>query len=98
MTRRGDSASLVMVFSPLSRGDVRSPAIPLPLPVRSGSLPRATMSGTTGRRRPPFVLLALSCALALASGACRSHGRADDKSKVHVGIVFDAGGKDDRSF
>jgi basic membrane protein A len=41
-------------------------------------------------------LLALSCALALG---CQTHGRAaDDRSKVHVGIVFDAGGKDDRSF
>jgi basic membrane protein A len=56
------------------------------------------MRGTTGRRRPLAVLLVLGCALALASGACRSQGRADDKSKVHVGIVFDAGGKDDRSF
>src|SRR5919202_395476 len=41
------------------------------------------------------------CALALAvSGpACNMGARAaDDKSKVHVGIVFDIGGKDDRSF
>lgn len=42
------------------------------------------------------------CALslvALAGSSCRSHSRAaDDKSKIHVGIVFDIGGKDDRSF
>src|SRR5919202_2509850 len=41
------------------------------------------------------------CALALAvSGpACNMGARsAEDKSKVHVGIVFDIGGKDDRSF
>jgi basic membrane protein A len=56
------------------------------------------MRGTTGRRCPLAVLLVLSCALALASGACRSQGRSDDRSKIHVGIVFDAGGKDDRSF
>jgi basic membrane protein A len=31
------------------------------------------------------------------SGCNRSHG-ADDKSKIRVGIVFDIGGKDDRSF
>jgi basic membrane protein A len=49
-----------------------------------------------GRRIFRGSLLALSCALALG---CQTHGRAaDDRSKVHVGIVFDAGGKDDRSF
>lgn len=49
-----------------------------------------------GRRIFRGTFLALSCALALG---CQAHGRAaDDKSKVHVGIVFDAGGKDDRSF
>src|SRR5215472_9141259 len=33
-------------------------------------------------------------------GACRpaTSASVDDKSKVHVGIVFDIGGKDDRSF
>jgi basic membrane protein A len=47
------------------------------------------------------VLLASGCMLALAFGgaACRTQSRAsEDKSKVHVGIVFDIGGKDDRSF
>jgi basic membrane protein A len=48
------------------------------------------------------IFLALLCALALLAftgPACRQqiHG-ADDKSKIHVGIVFDIGGKDDRSF
>ncbi len=45
----------------------------------------------------PAILCAL---LALAFSACRTTptGAGDDKSKVHVGIVFDIGGKDDRSF
>jgi basic membrane protein A len=46
--------------------------------------------------------IALLCALALlmlAATGCRRESRgADDKSKIHVGIVFDIGGKDDRSF
>ncbi len=44
------------------------------------------------------LLLAL-CLLALMTSACnRASYGADDKSKIHVGIVFDIGGKDDRSF
>lgn len=44
-------------------------------------------------------LLFMLCLLALVASACnrQSYG-SDDKSKVHVGIVFDIGGKDDRSF
>ena len=45
--------------------------------------------------------LAALCALsfALAGPACNMGARSEaDKSKVHVGIVFDIGGKDDRSF
>lgn len=39
------------------------------------------------------------CVLALGGVACHSQSyAADDKSKIHVGIVFDIGGKDDRSF
>jgi basic membrane protein A len=39
------------------------------------------------------------CILLFAGTACNRHGYgADDKSKVHVGIVFSGGGKDDRSF
>lgn len=47
-----------------------------------------------------WMLLAAFCALALLGPACRRRSSAnpDDKSKVHVGIVFDIGGKDDRSF
>jgi len=43
--------------------------------------------------------LVVLCLLASFGSACNhsSYG-ADDKSKVHVGIVFDIGGKDDRSF
>src|SRR5437899_4367828 len=45
-----------------------------------------------------IALLAVA-SLVFAGQACHtaSYG-ADDKSKVHVGIVFDIGGKDDRSF
>ena len=43
--------------------------------------------------------LVVLCLAAVFSSACNhsSYG-ADDKSKIHVGIVFDIGGKDDRSF
>jgi basic membrane protein A len=45
-----------------------------------------------------FTLLVL-CLLAIFGSACnRKFYGADDKSKIHVGIVFDIGGKDDRSF
>jgi basic membrane protein A len=43
-----------------------------------------------------FTALAL---VALVASSCHMQGRAaDDKTKIHVGIVFDIGGKDDRSF
>ncbi|HEY0546248.1 MAG TPA: BMP family ABC transporter substrate-binding protein [Pyrinomonadaceae bacterium] len=43
-----------------------------------------------------FLALAL---VALAASSCHMQSRAaDDRSKIHVGIVFDIGGKDDRSF
>jgi basic membrane protein A len=46
-----------------------------------------------------LLLLGALCALALSGPACTRQGStAEDKSKVHVGIVFDIGGKDDRSF
>ncbi len=43
---------------------------------------------------------ALCAVVALVAGAgCRRGGRAaDDRARLHVGIVFDSGGKDDRSF
>lgn len=44
-------------------------------------------------------LLLLVCLFALfASGCNRETLGKEDKSKIHVGIVFDIGGKDDRSF
>src|SRR6058998_2532239 len=44
-----------------------------------------------------LVLLLLS--LLFAGQACNRAGYGvDDKSKIHIGIVFDIGGKDDRSF
>ncbi|MGI8566179.1 MAG: BMP family lipoprotein, partial [Pyrinomonadaceae bacterium] len=48
-------------------------------------------------RLPTFLVILCLSVLLLAS--CQTQGRAEaDKSKVHVGIVFDIGGKDDRSF
>src|SRR6266550_2542304 len=39
------------------------------------------------------------CFVVITGPAChRADYAADDKSKIHVGIVFDIGGKDDRSF
>lgn len=47
----------------------------------------------------PLAWLLLVCLFALFGSACnRDSLGADDKSKIHVGIVFDIGGKDDRSF
>src|SRR3989440_8098728 len=46
-----------------------------------------------------LLTLVLLSSLILAGQACnRGLYGADDKSKIHVGIVFDIGGKDDRSF
>jgi basic membrane protein A len=46
-----------------------------------------------------FLSLVLVCALAASGASCGQYGRAaEDKNKIHVGIVFDIGGKDDRSF
>jgi basic membrane protein A len=44
------------------------------------------------------ILLVLLVLVSLVGLSCHRDSRADDKSKVHVGIVFDIGGKDDRSF
>jgi basic membrane protein A and related proteins len=47
------------------------------------------------------IILAVLCALVLAvvGPACNMGARSEaDKNKIHVGIVFDIGGKDDRSF
>lgn len=46
-----------------------------------------------------FLVLLLLSAFVLFGTSCNRAGyAADDKSKTHVGIVFDIGGKDDRSF
>ena len=43
--------------------------------------------------------LALALAFGLAAGGCKNlESAAGDPGKLHVGIVFDIGGKDDRSF
>jgi basic membrane protein A len=45
-----------------------------------------------------LVLFALLAVVALAVSGCRRSVAAEDRSKIRVGIVFDIGGKDDRSF
>ncbi len=45
-----------------------------------------------------LALLLLSSLVFIGPGCNRASYGADDKSKIHVGIVFDIGGKDDRSF
>src|SRR5882724_5832316 len=45
-----------------------------------------------------LALSALLAVIALVMLGCGHGYAADDKSKIHVGIVFDIGGKDDRSF
>src|SRR6266513_2387761 len=49
-------------------------------------------------RNKLFCLMALLVLTALLLSACNRSSAAEDKSKIHVGIVFDIGGKDDRSF
>ena len=45
------------------------------------------------------VALVALASLVFASQACNTAAyRADDPSKIRVGIVFDIGGKDDRSY
>ena len=61
----------------------------------------ATYEGSNQRMKFVFwsTLAACLCLLAVFSSACnRASYGADDKSKIRVGIVFDIGGKDDRSF
>src|SRR5262252_1924949 len=45
-----------------------------------------------------LTLLVLASLICVAPGCNHSLYGVDDKSKIHVGIVFDIGGKDDRSF
>src|SRR2546421_11688475 len=45
-----------------------------------------------------LILLLISVVVFVGPACNRSAYGADDKSKIHVGIVFDIGGKDDRSF
>ena len=53
-------------------------------------------SGLAGLKVRNYVLLA--SALVVGAAACGGPNDADDRSRVRVGIVFDIGGKDDRSF
>src|SRR2546427_10945848 len=45
-----------------------------------------------------LALLLLACLVFVTPACNRATYGVDDKSKIHVGIVFDIGGKDDRSF
>jgi basic membrane protein A len=45
-----------------------------------------------------LLVAVLACALVAGGTSCRQETRAEDRGKVRVGIVFDIGGKDDRSF
>jgi basic membrane protein A len=57
------------------------------------------MRGGDGKiRRLGLGLLCILGLLAPALAACRPRERAGERGRVHVGIVFDSGGKDDRSF
>ncbi len=48
--------------------------------------------------RRVLALILLGCWVMLASACRRVTYAEEDRSKIHVGIVFDIGGKDDRSF
>jgi basic membrane protein A len=45
-----------------------------------------------------LLVAVLVCALLVGGTSCRQELRAEERGKVRVGIVFDIGGKDDRSF
>jgi basic membrane protein A len=45
-----------------------------------------------------LLVATLACAPLLAATSCQKELRAEERGKVRVGIVFDIGGKDDRSF
>src|SRR3954470_22795100 len=45
-----------------------------------------------------LLVAVLVCALVAGGTSCHQESRAEDKGKIRVGIVFDIGGKDDRSF
>ena len=45
-----------------------------------------------------LLVVVLVCALLAGGASCRQELKAEEKGKVRVGIVFDIGGKDDRSF
>ena len=45
-----------------------------------------------------LLVAVLVCALVAGGTSCRQETRAEDRGRIRVGIVFDIGGKDDRSF
>src|ERR1700758_3155021 len=62
----------------------------LPLPVRT--------RGPHMKFKVVLTLLLLSSLVFIGPACSRASYGADDRSKPHIGIVFDIGGKDDRSF
>ena len=71
----------------------RSGAAAQRLPGSGRSLRRCAAAGGTFSG-----LAALLCLTAFFLSGCGGTSAAEDKSKIKVGIVFDIGGKDDRSF
>jgi len=59
---------------------------------------RALASNRNSEKYKVLVLFVLLAALALVLSGCNAATAKEDPSKIHVGIVFDIGGKDDRSF
>jgi basic membrane protein A and related proteins len=62
-------------------------------------MPASRLSALQHMKYKVLLALLILSSLVFAGPACnRASYGADDKSKIHVGIVFDIGGKDDRSF
>ena len=76
-----------------------SPSSPPALPASAGLSPRAFQVSSALAAALAVLVMALASGGALG---CRARGTAaaagDGRGRVHVGIVFDTGGKDDRSF
>jgi len=59
---------------------------------------RALASNRKSEKYKILVLFVLLAACAFVLSGCHAATAKEDPSKIHVGIVFDIGGKDDRSF
>jgi basic membrane protein A len=76
----------------------RSGAAAQRLPQRALLGVRQALRRCAAARETTVWLAAALCFVALFVSACGGTSAAEDKSKLKVGIVFDIGGKDDRSF